>query len=81
LAEYQQRLGEREFQVAQVKAKLQEVENAIALVKIAEDSAEERATAANPCQKAVFPGKKLLKNVQDKNNCCAMVGKMRTAFF
>jgi multidrug efflux pump subunit AcrA (membrane-fusion protein) len=30
LAEYQQRLGEREFQVAQVKAKLQEVDNAIA---------------------------------------------------
>jgi hypothetical protein len=65
--------------VAQVKAKL--LENAIALVKIAEDSAEVRATAANPRQKAVFPGKKLLKNVQDKNNCCAMVGKMRTAFF
>jgi multidrug resistance efflux pump len=30
LAEYQQRLGNREFQVAQVKAKLQEVDNAIA---------------------------------------------------
>jgi hypothetical protein len=30
LAEYQQRLGEREFQVAQIKAKLQEVDNAIA---------------------------------------------------
>jgi chromosome segregation ATPase len=30
LAEYQQRLGDREFHVAQVKAKLQEVENAIA---------------------------------------------------
>jgi hypothetical protein len=29
LAEYQQRLGDREFQVAQVKAKLQEVDNAL----------------------------------------------------
>ncbi len=29
LAECQQRLGEREFQVAQVKAKLQEVDNAL----------------------------------------------------
>lgn len=30
LAEYQQRLGEREFQVAQIKTKLNEVSNAIA---------------------------------------------------
>jgi hypothetical protein len=28
--EYQQHLGEREFQLAQVKAKLQEVDNAFA---------------------------------------------------
>jgi multidrug resistance efflux pump len=34
LAEYQQRLGEREFQVAQIKAKLNEVENAISSLSV-----------------------------------------------
>lgn len=34
LAEYQQRLGDREFQVAQMKSKLNEVENAIASLAV-----------------------------------------------